>query len=119
MSPIPCSSSPWVALPLRILKLQWPKGRRDRSAWRDVSRLRRVSRVGRGASGLLRNGRTTGRAGRRAVNVADLIGMSEEFGTIEPGKHADLIAVGGSPLENIDELLDVDFVMKGGKVFKD
>ena len=53
------------------------------------------------------------------VNAADLIGMSEELGTIEPGKHADLIAVNGSPLENIDELLDVDFVMKGGKVFKD
>ncbi len=53
------------------------------------------------------------------VNAADLIGMSDELGTIEPGKHADLIAVNGSPLENIDELLDVDFVMKGGKVFKD
>ena len=53
------------------------------------------------------------------VNAADLIGMSDELGTIEPGKQADLIAVGGSPLENIDELLDVDFVMKGGKVFKD
>ena len=52
------------------------------------------------------------------INAADLIGMSEELGTIEPGKHADLIAVNGSPLENIDELLDVDFVMKGGKVFK-
>ena len=53
------------------------------------------------------------------VNAADLIGMSDELGTIEPGKQADLIAVGGSPLENIDELLDVDFVMKGGEVFKD
>lgn len=52
------------------------------------------------------------------VNAADLIDMSDAVGTIETGKFADIIAVGSSPLENIAELLDVDFVMKGGKVFK-
>ena len=52
------------------------------------------------------------------INAADLIDMSDELGTIEAGKHADIIAVDGSPLESIDELLDVDFVMKGGKVVK-
>lgn len=52
------------------------------------------------------------------VNAADLIDMSDTLGTIEAGKHADIIATGGSPLDDIDELLDVDFVMKGGKVFK-
>ncbi|MCH9695945.1 MAG: amidohydrolase family protein [Gammaproteobacteria bacterium] len=53
------------------------------------------------------------------INAADLIDMSDSIGTIEAGKLADIIAVGSSPLENIDELLDVDFVMKGGKVYKD
>ena len=53
------------------------------------------------------------------INAADLIDMSDSIGTIEKGKFADIIAVGASPLENIDELLEVDFVMKGGKVFKD
>jgi len=53
------------------------------------------------------------------INAADLIGMSDSIGTIEKGKFADIIAVGASPLENIDELLKVDFVMKGGKVYKD
>lgn len=53
------------------------------------------------------------------VNSADLLDMSSSIGTIEPGKFADIIAVDGSPLENIEELLDVDFVMKGGKVYKD
>ena len=53
------------------------------------------------------------------INAADLIDMSDSIGTIEKGKFADIIAVDASPLENIDELLDVDFVMKGGKVFKD
>lgn len=52
------------------------------------------------------------------TNAADLIDMSESLGTIESGKHADIIAVDASPLENIEELLDVDFVMKGGKIFK-
>ncbi len=53
------------------------------------------------------------------VNTADLLDMSSSIGTIEAGKFADIIAVGGSPLEDIEELLDVDFVMKGGKVYKD
>lgn len=52
------------------------------------------------------------------INAADLIDMSDSIGTIETGKFADLIAVDDSPLDNIEELLDVDFVMKGGKVFK-
>lgn len=52
------------------------------------------------------------------INSADLLDMSDSIGTIEAGKFADIIAVSGSPLDNIEELLDVDFVMKGGKVFK-
>ena len=53
------------------------------------------------------------------INAADLIDMSDSIGTIEAGKFADIIAVDRSPLEDIAELLDVDFVMKGGKVYKD
>jgi len=52
------------------------------------------------------------------INAADLIDMSDSIGTIETGKYADIIAVDNSPLESIEELLDVDFVMKGGKIFK-
>jgi imidazolonepropionase-like amidohydrolase len=53
------------------------------------------------------------------VNTADLLDMTSSIGTIEAGKYADIIAVDDSPLENIEELLDVEFVMKGGKVYKD
>ena len=53
------------------------------------------------------------------VNAADLLGMSATIGSIEVGKYADVIAVDKSPLEDIEELLDVDFVMKEGKVYKD
>lgn len=52
------------------------------------------------------------------VSAADLIDMSDSIGTLEAGKYADIIAMDGNPLEDIEELLDVDFVMKSGKVFK-
>ncbi len=53
------------------------------------------------------------------VNAADLLQMSDSIGTIEAGMFADIIAVDRSPLDDIEELLDVDFVMKGGRVYKD
>ncbi len=53
------------------------------------------------------------------VNTADLLDMSSDIGTIEAGKYADIIAVDASPLADIEELLDVKFVMKGGKVYKE
>ena len=52
------------------------------------------------------------------VNSADLLDMTAQIGTIEVGKHADIIATKSSPLKDIKQLLDVIFVMKGGKVFK-
>ena len=39
-------------------------------------------------------------------------------GLIKPGLAADLIAVPGNPLQSIDALRDVQFVMKDGQVFK-
>lgn len=50
--------------------------------------------------------------------AAKHIGLDDMIGTLEKGKQADLIAVTGDPLEDIDELLSVDFVMKGGTVYK-
>lgn len=52
------------------------------------------------------------------VNGADLIDMSDSLGTLEAGKQADIIATSISPLNDISALLDVGFVMKGGKVYK-
>jgi imidazolonepropionase-like amidohydrolase len=50
--------------------------------------------------------------------AAEIIGWSDRVGTIEPGKFADLIAVGGDPLRDITELERVTWVMKGGIVYK-
>jgi imidazolonepropionase-like amidohydrolase len=52
------------------------------------------------------------------VNAADLIGHSELFGSITPGKSADIIAVHGDPLVDIRTLENVAFVMKEGTVYK-
>jgi imidazolonepropionase-like amidohydrolase len=51
-------------------------------------------------------------------NAADLLGHSREFGSIKPGKYADIIAVAGDPLADIRLLEDVKFVMKDGKIYK-
>jgi len=52
------------------------------------------------------------------INAADLLGHSNEFGSIKPGKYADIIAVTGDPLADIRVLVDVKFVMKDGKIYK-
>ena len=52
------------------------------------------------------------------VTAANHIEMGAMIGSIEAGKYADIIAVDGNPLTNIEELYDVDFVMKNGVVYK-
>ena len=51
--------------------------------------------------------------------AAEIIGWSDRVGTIERGKFADIIAVGGDPLRDITELERVAWVMKGGVVYKE
>ena len=52
------------------------------------------------------------------VNAAELLGQGDELGTIETGKVADLIAVGGNPLDDISILADVSLVIKEGRIVK-
>ena len=46
------------------------------------------------------------------------MGVDKEFGTITPGKYADIIAVKGDVLRHIDLLQNVDMVIKKGKKYK-
>lgn len=67
----------------------------------------------------VRFGMTPTQAIQSATSVsADLLGWEERVGAIAPGMYADIIAVHGDPLDDISELEDVDFVMKGGVVYK-
>lgn len=52
------------------------------------------------------------------INAADLLGLSAEIGTLEPGKRADLIAVAADPTVDVRTLESVRFVMKDGRVIK-
>jgi len=53
------------------------------------------------------------------VTSAELLERTNDFGAIEAGKYADIIATTGDPLKDITELERVRFVMKGGEVYKD
>jgi len=48
---------------------------------------------------------------------AEILGVFDELGTIEPGKLADIIIVDGDPLRNIEVLDYVDIVIKDGGVW--
>jgi imidazolonepropionase-like amidohydrolase len=50
------------------------------------------------------------------VVTAEMLGVSDELGTLETGKIADLVAVSGNPLEDITELERVQVVVKGGRI---
>jgi imidazolonepropionase-like amidohydrolase len=49
---------------------------------------------------------------------AEMLDTSGKIGTIAPGAYADIMAVNGDPLHDVKILENVQFVMKGGKVFK-
>lgn len=67
---------------------------------------------------MVRNGLTPAQAIAAAtVAAADLIGR-DDIGTLAPGKTADLIAVAGSPLQDVTRLEHVAFVMHRGRVVK-
>jgi len=52
------------------------------------------------------------------INAAQLLGIEKERGTIAKGMHCDLIATAENPLENVNSLKNILFVMKDGKVYK-
>ncbi|HWZ86016.1 MAG TPA: amidohydrolase family protein [Thermoanaerobaculia bacterium] len=52
------------------------------------------------------------------VNAARLMGMEKVRGAIAPGFAADIVATSENPLEKIDTVRHVTFVMKGGQVIR-
>src|SRR4051812_27445830 len=52
------------------------------------------------------------------VNAADLLGWTDRVGSVRAGRFADLVAVDGDPLADITQLERVQFVMKGGVVYR-
>lgn len=52
------------------------------------------------------------------ITAAEMLGMQNDVGTIAMGKYADIVAVKGDPLNDISLLEKIDFVMKGGEIYK-
>jgi len=68
---------------------------------------------------MVKYGMTPEQAIRAATSsAAELLGMQNDVGSIAPGKYADLVAVKGDPLKDVGVLQKIDFVMKGGEVYK-
>ena len=57
-----------------------------------------------------------------SINCAQLFMMDDQIGRVQAGFHADLILVGGDPLQDISLLTQpheqLRMVMKGGRVVK-
>jgi imidazolonepropionase-like amidohydrolase len=53
------------------------------------------------------------------LNPAAMLGQSDNLGSIDPDKYADIIALPQNPLDDITAFNRVDFVMKGGNVVRD
>jgi len=51
-------------------------------------------------------------------NAADLLGVADVVGTLEPGKLADIVAVPGDPTKSVTALEHASFVMHLGKIVK-
>ena len=79
--------------------------------------LDRAHRAGISADGRVRHV-ADGRDPSATSRAAEMLGMTGQIGVIAPGAYADVVAVTGDPLQNIEELGRVQFVMKDGKVFK-
>lgn len=69
---------------------------------------------------LVQQGGMTPAAVLRAATLtnAELLGISDKAGTIEPGKSADIVAFDGNPLDDITNATKVNFVMSQGREFK-
>jgi imidazolonepropionase-like amidohydrolase len=68
---------------------------------------------------MVKYGMTPAQAIRSAtLTSAELLGIENDAGSIAPGKYADIVALKGDPLADIQLLQKIDFVMKGGEVFK-
>lgn len=52
------------------------------------------------------------------INGAEVIGMDNKIGKVEQGYLADIIAVKGNPVENIQDMENVVFVMKDGQIIR-
>ncbi len=52
------------------------------------------------------------------INAAEMLGLQAEIGSLAVGKQADIVATPNSPIDNIRNIEQVNFVMKGGQIIR-
>ena len=52
-------------------------------------------------------------------NAATYLDLSDEIGSLEPGKLADIVIIDGDPITNISDLANVEVVIQGGQIVVD
>jgi imidazolonepropionase-like amidohydrolase len=77
--------------------------------------------IGRNVDELIYQVEKGGQSNERAIRsitslAAESLGLGETTGSIRSGLAADIIAVDGNPLEDIEALRRIRFIMKGGKI---
>lgn len=53
------------------------------------------------------------------IRTAEMLDAEDDIGTLAAGRFADVLALGANPLEDISALRSIEFVMKGGSVYRD
>lgn len=51
-------------------------------------------------------------------NGAEVIGVENILGTIEPGKFADILILGSNPLDDIGNIRDIELVIQNGRIYE-
>ena len=52
------------------------------------------------------------------INAAKMMRMDDKIGSVEAGKLADIVAVDADPIADLSVMMNVSFVMKDGKIYK-
>ena len=67
---------------------------------------------------LVKAGLTPAQALRAAtLGAAEFLGIADDYGTIEPGKRADMVLLSEDPLRSVDALSQIQGVFLGGRHF--
>ena len=51
-------------------------------------------------------------------NAAELLHVNQQRGSLAPGQAADIVAMPANPMEDIEWLRKINFVMKDGKIIR-